>query len=94
MPNARQPLFLARQSYRRRRMMDAARLLPVLGSVLFMMPVLWRPAETPLADTGPGAVYLFAIWALLIGSAVVLARALAPAMEDEDEGGGPSAEEG
>ncbi len=94
MPNARQPLFLARQSYRRRRMMDAARLLPVLGSVLFMMPVLWRPAETPLADTGPGAVYLFAIWALLIGSAVVLGPALAPPVVDEGGGGGPSAEEG
>ena len=30
----RQPPFLARKTYRRRRMMDAARMLPVLGALV------------------------------------------------------------
>jgi hypothetical protein len=93
MPNSGQPLFLARRSYRRRRMMDAARLLPVVGAVLFMLPVLWRPAETPLADTGPGAIYLFGVWGLLIVAAVLLSRALGPALKDDEEADGGSASE-
>ncbi len=35
------PLFLARHGYRRRRIMDAARVLPVLGAFLFFVPLLW-----------------------------------------------------
>ncbi|MEM7317700.1 MAG: hypothetical protein AAF408_01625 [Pseudomonadota bacterium] len=62
------PVFLARQSYRRRRLSDAARLLPILGGALFAVPLLW-PAE----ETGKVAVpmssaitYVFGVWALLI----------------------------
>lgn len=81
------PFFLARQSYRRRRMMDASRLLPLLGLFLFLLPILWRPAETPLADTAPAAVYLFGSWAGLIAAAFLLARALAPALAEGEDGG-------
>ena len=41
------PKFLARSSYRRRRIIDAARILPVLGLFIFLIPVLWHPADTP-----------------------------------------------
>ncbi|WP_343079509.1 hypothetical protein [Ostreiculturibacter nitratireducens] len=74
----RQPLFLARQKYRRRRMMDASRLLPVIGFFLFLLPILWRPAETAEADTARGEVYVFSIWFGLIFVAFLLARWLAP----------------
>ena len=40
MRSPREPLFLARQSYRRRRIEDAARLLPLLGVVLFLLPLM------------------------------------------------------
>jgi len=84
----RPPLFLARRSYRRRRMMDACRMLPALGAVLWMIPILWQPAETAAGDTAPGIVYLFAVWLLLVGLAAALSRGLAGALEDgEDEGG-------
>ena len=66
MPQTGQPLFLARRSYRRRRMMDAVRMLPVLGMVLFMLPSLWLPGETPRPDTGRGGLYIFAVWAGLV----------------------------
>ncbi|MFV0300391.1 MAG: hypothetical protein ACK5IP_05860, partial [Paracoccus sp. (in: a-proteobacteria)] len=56
----RQPLFLERASYRRRRLGDAARILPVLALVLLLMPVWWVPELISL--TG-GAIWLFALWA-------------------------------
>ncbi|WP_170473415.1 hypothetical protein [Ruegeria arenilitoris] len=64
----RPSLFLERQSYRRRRLMDAARLLPFLGAALLAVPLLW-----PDESDGTGAVplsaaifYIFACWAVLI----------------------------
>lgn len=84
MPKSSQPLFLARRSYRRRRMMDAARLLPVAGAVILMLPVLWAPGETEAPDTGRGTVYLFASWALLIAAAALIARGLGPALDEDD----------
>ncbi len=63
------PVFLERRSYRMRRLMDAIRLLPFLGLVLWMVPLVW-----PLPETTPtGAIamstalkYIFGIWILLI----------------------------
>lgn len=80
------PKFLARRSYRRRRMIDAARLLPVLGLFLVLLPILWRPAATPEPDTARGGLYLFAVWLLLIAVAFVLARRLSRAERDGGEG--------
>lgn len=81
MPARERPLFLARRSYRRRRMMDAARLLPVLGAALVLVPLYWRPAPGT-AETG---LYLFALWTGLILAAFGLARGLAPALDAEEE---------
>ena len=53
-------------------MMDAVRLLPFLGLMLWMVPLLWPvPAASPdpTAPTIPMSValrYLFGVWALLI----------------------------
>ncbi|MEX1660438.1 hypothetical protein [uncultured Thioclava sp.] len=95
MPQPGQPLFLARRSYRRRRLMDAARLLPVLGVVMFALPGLWHPAETLTPDTGRGGLYLFAVWIALIFAAFLIARGLSPVLDAEEmpEEGGPSAQE-
>jgi hypothetical protein len=84
------PLFLARQTYRRRRMMDAARLLPLVGIFAFLLPILWQPMTTPEPDTAFGMAYLFGAWALLIVAARVMAGLIMPASgsetpEDEDE---------
>lgn len=85
MPTLGQPLFLARRSYRRRRLMDAARLLPLFGVVLVMLPALWRPGETPAPDTGRGGIYLFTVWFVLVLAGAALARGLSPALEAEEE---------
>jgi hypothetical protein len=72
------PLFLERRSYRRRRLGDAARLLPVFGLVLILLPILWSPDATGAARTTAWeGVYLFVVWAALIVIAAVLSRALA-----------------
>lgn len=68
----RRPLFLARAVYRRRRLRDAARLLPVLGFFLLMLPAFGHRAEAE----GRTAVYVFLIWGLLIGIAALLAPGL------------------
>jgi hypothetical protein len=84
MKRPRAPLFLKRQSYRQRRLRDAARMLPALGLFLVLMPILWRPAETPRPDTAPDGLYLFGVWAFLILVAALMAPGLA-AENDADE---------
>ena len=64
------PVFLERQSYRRRRLSDAARLLPLLGAALFAVPLLWpvAPDGDPARQmpTSAALFYIFAVWAGLI----------------------------
>lgn len=86
---AKTPLFLARQGYRRRRLADAARLLPILGVFLFLIPVL---ATAPHGwPTLRGGIYVFLVWFGLIAAAAVLSRWLSA---DEDQGGGDDGDPG
>ncbi len=89
----RRPLFLKRQSYRHRRLRDGARLLPVFGAFLVLLPILWAPAQTTMRDTAPDGIYLFVIWAVLIFAAAVIAPGLAAGSGD-DAGQGPDAASG
>ena len=64
-------MFLERRSYRMRRVLDAARLWPVLGLCLWMVPLLWPQPGTSDAAVDPMPMsaalsYLFGVWALLI----------------------------
>jgi len=75
------PLFLARENYRTRRTIDAARLLPVFGVLLVFLPMLW---SSPMTSTG--MIYLFSVWIGLIAVTGVLARKLdRSAMQAENE---------
>ena len=78
-----EPLFLARQTYRRRRLMDAARLLPWLGAFLFGLPLLWSAPRT-----GSGLLYLFGAWLVLIVLSFALARRLSGSVESSPESPG------
>jgi hypothetical protein len=73
----RNQVFLERRSYRLRRLGDAARLLPVLGLILLLLPLFWAPQTTgqPRMTAGDG-IYLFAIWVGLILLAGLLSRQL------------------
>ncbi len=70
----RAPLFVERQSYRRRRVMDGARILPVVGFVLTLLPALWT--QSGRMGTAGEAIYLFALWLGLIVVAALLSRHL------------------
>ena len=81
----RAPLFLPRPEYRRRRLVDAARLLPVFGGLLVLLPILWAPVSADLRGTASDGVYLFVIWALLVAVAAWLAPGLADAADADDK---------
>lgn len=76
----RKPVFLARQGYRRRRMVDVSRALPVFGAFLFCLPVLWsRPdgaAGAPRPDLAEQGLYIFAVWGALVAVAGIVALRL------------------
>jgi hypothetical protein len=74
--SGRRPLFLDPDRYRKRRLMDASRMLPVLGAFLFLLPVLWKP-EVSGHSTAIEGVYLFVVWLVLILLAALFAPGLA-----------------
>ena len=85
MSQSKGTVYLERRTYRRRRMMDAARLLPILGIFLFLVPMFrTRDAEDP-AMTAGGGLYIFVIWAFLIVAAVLLSRWLVGGEEDVED---------
>jgi len=66
-----QPLFLARANYRKRRWRDGARLLPIFGAVLLLVPLLWPwSARVMVAHW----LFIFVVWAGLIALAALVSR--------------------
>jgi cell division protein FtsW (lipid II flippase) len=85
----RHPVFLARRTYRHRRLADAARLLPLAAGVLMILPLLWQgPDEDP--GTAMVMFYIFGLWVALAGLAALLSRYL---RASEPETGGPDRED-
>jgi hypothetical protein len=84
MTDTTQPQFLDAQSYRRKRLMDAARMLPVLGAlaVLFPLPFLFLGDSASRSGLAV-ALYLFCLWLALIAFALFLARRLGDPGRDE-----------
>ncbi|WP_306154193.1 hypothetical protein [Roseovarius sp. MMSF_3281] len=87
--DGRIPVFVERKTYRRRRMADAARMLPMLGAMLFCLPLLWAIDEEP--RTALTMFYLFLVWVgLCVVSAVISAHLPTEAdnsqTEDQTEG--------
>lgn len=85
MKRPKPPLFLARAPYRRRRLRDAARLLPILGIFLLLLPLLWTDADRQNLSASD-VIYFFGVWLVLIG----LAAGFAPGLRS---GEGPEEEE-
>lgn len=70
------PHFLARGTYRIRRLMDAARFLPILGLVLLLLPLMRHDHGTDAPPTAVEGVYLFLVWIGLIVAAFVMSLGL------------------
>jgi hypothetical protein len=77
------PVFLERDSYRQRRVRDAARMLPVLGSVLWLLPLLW-PKGADGVRNSQALIFVFGVWVVLVVLAFVLARFLRPDQDEAD----------
>lgn len=85
------PLFLARRSYRFRRLMDAVRLLPFLALAFWMVPLMWSvpgdPSASALAVPTSHAVrYIFGVWLGMILLGFVLWRRTARQIAQENQG--------
>jgi hypothetical protein len=74
------PPFVAPQSYRQRRLRDFARMLPVLGFALFLLPLLGSAERS----TGGAGLWLFACWGALIFAAKLIAGGLSQGAAGED----------
>lgn len=70
------PQFLARGTYRIRRLMDAARFLPVLGLVLLLLPLMRYDHGTDAPATAAESVYLFLVWIALVVAAFAMSLGL------------------
>ena len=73
MARGRPPIFLQPETYRRRRLIDAARLLPVFGTFLILVPCLLLPRGLP-GTTASLMLYLFLVWTLLIVFAAMITK--------------------
>lgn len=90
MPDTR--LFLERRSYRRRRMMDAVRILPLLCTLLWLfVPLMWpNSAATGEPTLLSSAIwYLFVVWLLAITAAFALWRRIRRSDSAEDRASDP-----
>ncbi|SMD11702.1 hypothetical protein [Primorskyibacter flagellatus] len=86
----RPTIFVEKQTYRMRRIMDAARLVPLLGVVLFAIPLLWPRGPDMGIMTSRTILYLFGVWVVLILVTMRLSyvlRSLPPADRSTDRGG-------
>lgn len=83
MSDKRSPLFLERRGYRQRRLVDAARLLPLAGALLWLVPLLWPQGGGPegsqqiaAVPTSSAIIYIFGIWIILALAAMFLSATL------------------
>ncbi|MEP2533829.1 hypothetical protein [Shimia sp.] len=86
MNEGRKSVFLERQSYRRRRLVDTIRILPLIGALLWAVPLLW-PNQSEGAVSGSDAViYIFVVWFGLVIVGAMLSRAVSKGGVNEDQG--------
>ena len=75
-------LFLGRSAYRRRRVADATRIVPILFAMSALVPPIWFPQHFSYAR---GAIWLAIAWTITIVVTALLHRALAGTSPTEDE---------
>ena len=74
---AQPPVFLAKTRYRQRRLRDGLRMLPVLGALLWMIPLLW-PRGADGQSNATALIYMFSVWTMLVVLCALLVRFLRP----------------
>jgi hypothetical protein len=82
MSEAPRVTFVERRSYRRRRLADALRMLPVAGALLFCVPMLWPTEPGAAIPVSSAIIYIFLVWAGLVVLSAVLATTAARQQRD------------
>ena len=72
----RRIVYLERQMYRRHRLVDAIRILPFLGLILWMLPLTWEREGPSTISTSSATVYIFLVWFVLILLSAIAATVL------------------
>ena len=86
MNGAPRKMFVERQTYRKRRMQDAARFLPVVGLVLIMLPLFWPRGPEEGYAMSVVLEYVFAVWAALVAGAFTLSFYVRDEPSAEEDG--------
>ncbi len=81
------PVFVEKRTYRRRRLVDAARMLPLLGVALVCIPLLWTGPEVAPTPTTHVMLYFFGVWLLLAIVSGVISRHLKGSDDADGEAG-------
>ena len=74
-------LFQGRAAYRRQRMIDATRIVPVLLTLALLLPPIWRPAAFSF---GAGTIWLGGAWLAAIIVTACLHRQIGTGPGDDD----------
>ncbi|MCW8843898.1 MAG: hypothetical protein OQK00_10825 [Rhodobacteraceae bacterium] len=56
------PIFLERQGYRGRRLVDFMRILPLICGFLWSVPLLWATGPEGSVTTSEAIGYIFGVW--------------------------------
>ncbi|MFP7672530.1 hypothetical protein ACG74X_04140 [Marivita sp. S0852] len=75
------PVFHETKTYRRRRIMDAARMAPLLALLLWGIPLLWPQTGDDRVSSGSALIYIFSVWAGVIFVTWVLSRVLGTSID-------------
>lgn len=70
------PVLHEKRTYRQRRLMDAARVAPVLALFLWMVPLFWPQSADGGVSSATAIIYIFVVWAAVIVLTWVLSIAL------------------
>ncbi|MFT4015266.1 MAG: hypothetical protein QM682_18130 [Paracoccus sp. (in: a-proteobacteria)] len=81
-PGGGRRLFLGRNAYRRRRMIEATRILPLVFALAVLLPPIWMPQRFSF---GAGVLWLALGWLATILITALLHRAIGRAPPDEEE---------
>ncbi|MFP7571109.1 hypothetical protein [Marivita sp. S2033] len=75
-------VFREKRTYRRRRMIDAARLAPLVVLFLWLLPMAWPQDGLEQISSATAFIYIFGIWAVVIMCNWALSRALRHSLDD------------
>ncbi|MGJ8605291.1 MAG: hypothetical protein ACSHXH_14300 [Marivita sp.] len=59
-------VFHEKRTYRVRRVMDAARVAPVLALALWLLPLVWPQTGVNTVSSATALIYIFGVWAGII----------------------------